>query len=200
MHFLKLKYEFFLYRTVSLIYLWLLLGTTSACRTALSPFLPWCQHYWQNGSKQNKTCCFLPSYCLQITCLLPYKARNCYGIKLKRRRRRKGQLPSVVLEWNPRDRHSRAWTVPERRNRIFNGLAVHMYVCTTVSFSMWAQLCGHNMNNESFGRWADDNALTSWQKAHKQIWQEFNYKRHHLSLRCKVMSVFLSRYRVKALF
>lgn len=41
-------------------------------------------------------------------------------------------------------------------------VGVHMYVFITVSFSMWAQLCGHtDMHNESFGRRANANILTS---------------------------------------
>lgn len=39
---------------------------------------------------------------------------------------------------------------------------MHMYVCITVSFTMWAQLCGHtNRHNESFGRCADDKLTAS---------------------------------------
>lgn len=49
--------------------------------------------------------------------------------------------------------------------RHFIKCQIQLWVRLTTSFSIWAQLCGHNIHNESFGRRADD-VLTSWQQAH----------------------------------
>lgn len=141
-----------------------------------------------------------------------------YGVsKLwhQERQSQPGLLPSVVLEWitgtlddTVTSKHQTPLLIKtttaedgrlglelqlRQKDRIWNGLWVCICMCARLCLSA----CGHNCVGTLTGIMKvleDVRMTTSWQvdSQHiKQIWQEFNYKTHHLSPRCKRMSVFL---------